>query len=132
MSFWRKEGSTSDLTRGQRRALEEFAELRISLEDLRRRLHGVLEFDFKDQERSLKTHYGGTPTPGVRIELEHIREAMEKHAREEVSTHDLADWATMLLLNDAYDWEGPDEEKIADWLNEISILTLRTNNEAGE
>jgi len=115
----------------QRRSLEEFAELRISLEELRHRLHGVLEFDFKDHERRLKTHYG-TPAPGVVIELEHIRRAMDKRARKEINTHDLADWATMLLLNDAYGWEGPDEERIAELLNEISSLTLRTSNEAGE
>jgi len=35
-----------------------------------------------------------------------------------------------LLLNDAYDWEGPDEEKIADWLNDISMLTLKSKAEA--
>jgi hypothetical protein len=29
----------------------------------------------------------------------------------------------MLLLNHAYDWEGPEEDEIAGWLNEISGLT---------
>ena len=39
--------------------------------------------------------------------MKHIRAAMEKQARGEISTEELADWATMLLLNQAYDWEGP-------------------------
>jgi hypothetical protein len=26
----------------------------------------------------------------------------------------------MLLLNDVYDWEGPDEDEIAEVLNELS------------
>lgn len=109
----------SSLTRKHRSALEEFAELKISMDELRERLQGVLEFDFKDQERKLTSHYG-TPVPGNRIELENIQTAMDKHARGEISTEKLADWATMLLLNDAYDWEGPKEEQIADWLNDIA------------
>lgn len=116
-------------TKAHRRALEEFADLKISLEELRQRLAGVVEFDFRDHERRLDSHYG-TPVPGVRIELKHIRAAMEKQARGEISTEQLADWATMLLLNDAYDWEGPEEEEIAGWLNEISMLTLKPKPQA--
>jgi len=111
-------------TKAHRRALEEFANLEISLEELRRRLAGVVEFDFQNHERRLDSHYG-TPVPGVRIELRHIRAAMEKQARGEISTEELADWATMLQLNPVYDWEGPEEDQIADWLNEISMLTLK-------
>jgi hypothetical protein len=32
----------------------------------------------------------------------------------------LQQWATMLLLNDAFDWSGPDEDKVADLLDSIS------------
>jgi hypothetical protein len=109
-------------TRAHRRALEEFADLKISLEELRRRLAGVVGFDFRDQERRLDSYYG-TPVPGVRIELKHIRTAMEKQARGEISTEQLAESATMLQMNQAYDWEGPEENEIAEWLNEISMLT---------
>lgn len=119
----------SSLTKKQRRALEEYAQLKITLEELKERLAGVLDFNFKDHERKLETHYGGTPMPGVRIERKHIQSAMDKHARGELSTEQLADWATMLLLNDAYDWEGPEEEEIAAWLNDISMLTLKAKSE---
>jgi hypothetical protein len=119
----------SSLTRKQRKALEEFAELKISLDELKERLAGVLDFNFKDHERRLEAHYG-TPVPGVRIERKHIQAAMDKHARGGLSTEELADWATMLLLNDAYDWEGPEEEEIAAWLNDISMLTLKAKSEA--
>jgi len=115
-------------TKAHRRALEEFADLKISLEELRQRLAGMVEFDFQNHERRLDSHYG-TPVPGVCIELKHIRAAMEKHARGEISTEQLADFATMLLLNHAYDWEGPEEDEIAGWLNEISLLTLKRKGE---
>ena len=119
----------SSLTKKHRRALEEYAELKISLEELKKRLAGVLDFNFKDHERRLEAHYG-TLVPGIRIERKHIQAAMDKHARSELSTEELADWATMLLLNDAYDWEGPEEEEIAAWLNDISMLTLKAKSEA--
>jgi ABC-type nitrate/sulfonate/bicarbonate transport system substrate-binding protein len=115
-------------TKAHRRALEEYADLKVSLEELRQRLAGVVEFDFQNHERRLDSHYG-TPVPGVRIELKDIQAAMDKHAKGEVSTEQLADWATMLQLNQAYDWEGLDEEQIAAWLNEISMLTLKPKGE---
>jgi len=120
----------SQLTRKQRKALERYASTEISIEELRESLQGVLEFDFKDQERRLTTHYG-TPEPGVRIEMRHIRNAMDRHARGDLTTEELADWAAMLLLNDAYDWEGPDEDEIADLLNDLSTLTLKPRSGPG-
>jgi hypothetical protein len=114
------------LTRGERKALEEFARLEMNLGDLAYALRKVLQFEFTDNERRLTSHFV-LPQPGIRIDEEHIRLAMSKHAREEISTNQLADWATMLLLNDAYDWEGPNEEEIATWLNEISMLTLKSS-----
>jgi hypothetical protein len=116
------------LKRRERGALEQFARLEISLEELQRRLGQMLEVNFAPEERRLTSHFL-FPQPGVRIELKHIEAAMDKHAREELSTEQLADWATMLLLNDAYDWQGPEEERIADWLNEISMLTLKPKPE---
>jgi hypothetical protein len=119
----------TQLDRKHRKALEEYAGLKTSLDQLRESLRGVLEFDFQDKERKLTSHYG-TPHPGVRIELKHIRDAMDKHARGEVSTEQLADWATMLLLNDAYRWNGKDEDEIAELLHEISSLTLKPTQRA--
>ena len=104
----------SQLSKKHRKALEEYAALKISLDQLRESLRGVLEFDFQDKERKLTSHYG-TPDPGVRIEI---------------STEQLADWATMLLLNDAYLWNGKDEDEIAELLHEISSLTLKPTRRA--
>jgi hypothetical protein len=114
----------SSLTKKHRKALEEFLEWKLSLEQLRERLSGVLEFDFQDHQRKLTTHYG-TPEPGVRVEMRHIRNAMDKQGRGEITTEQLSDWAAMLQLNGAYDWEGPEEDEIADWLNEMSLLALK-------
>lgn len=117
------------LTRSERKALEKFACLDISLEELQRCLGEMLVFNFGKEERRL-TSYFLLPRPGVCVEKKYIQTAMDKHARGELSTEQLADWATMLLLNDAYDWQGPDEEEIAGWLNEISMLTLKSGTHA--
>jgi hypothetical protein len=37
-----------------------------------------------------------------------------------ISERDLVYWATMLLLNDAYELDPSDEDFIAEWLNDIS------------
>lgn len=105
------------------RILAHYARLEISLEELKKHLAGMLEFHFDCPERRL-TSYFLPPKEPIRIEVKHIRNAMEKHARAEIKTRELAEWATMLLLNEAYDWEGIDEDEIADWLNEISMLVL--------
>jgi hypothetical protein len=81
-------------------------------------------------QRRLTSHFL-LPQPGVRVELWHIRNAMGKHERGEITARELSDWAAMLLLNDAYDWEGPDEDEIAEWLNDISFLTLKPEAQPG-
>jgi hypothetical protein len=109
------------LTRKQRRALEDYAAFGISLEQLRTVLGDAIEVDFRPAERRVLFHYDNRK-PAVHIELRHIREAMDKQARGEVTTEQLSDWAAMLLANPSYDWEGPDEEEIAGWLNEMAVL----------
>ena len=50
---------------------------------------------------------------------------MEQHERGRVTKRELSDWAAMLLMNDAYNWDGADEEEIAEALNERAILPVR-------
>ena len=140
------------LTEDERETLAQFARLEISLQELKNRLAGMLEIDFRHvevpgieetsrftteqviepqqpmAERKL-TSYFLLPQPGIRIEKWHIKNALDKHSREEITDNELGDWATMLLLNEAYDWEGPDEDEIAEMLNELSLRTMRREPE---
>ena len=84
------------LNRRQRRALEDYAALRITLEQLRESLGETIEINFSRDERKVLFHYDNRK-PVARIELRHIREAMDRHARAEISTEQLSDWAAMLL-----------------------------------
>ena len=121
----------SSLTKKQLAALEDYAALRISLEQLRECLGDAIEVSFSPDERKLLFHYDNRK-PVVHIELRQIREAMDKHGHGDITTEQLSDWAAMLLANPSFDWEGSDEEEIADWLNEISLLTLKPKTQAPE
>jgi hypothetical protein len=50
---------------------------------------------------------------------------MDTHARGEITTEQLSNWAAMLLANPSYTWDDADEDEIADWLNDISLLGLK-------
>lgn len=112
-----------DLTQKERDVLEKFAQMDIPLEEVRAELDGMLEMDFSSAERTL-TSYFLLPNPGIRIGMEQIRRALSKHWSGEVTDTELSDWATMLLLNEAYEWSGPDEDEIAEMLHELSIRKI--------
>jgi hypothetical protein len=61
--------------------------------------------------------YFRRPEPPIRIKWAQVKNILDRHYQGEISDKQLAEWATMLQLNDAFDWEGPDEDEIADTLN---------------
>jgi len=104
----------------ERNLLTQFANCEISLAELIAGLSGMIEIDFGVTERRLKSHFQAAE-PGIRIDLSEIEKAKSKNSTGELSNEGLKDWATMILLNDAYLWEGPDEEEIANRLHELSL-----------
>ncbi|MDQ2843576.1 MAG: hypothetical protein M3Y72_21550 [Acidobacteriota bacterium] len=117
-----------NLTPDERGVLGKFAHMDIPLQEVRARLGGMLEMDFSSTERTL-TSYFLLPNPGIRIGMEHIRNALSKHWKGEVTDTELSDWATMLLLNEAYEWSGPDEDEIAEMLHELSVRKFPDTSE---
>ena len=57
----------------------------------------------------------------IEVLLSRIANALERRRFALVSESDLAEWATILLINDAYVLDPADEDLIAEWLNDISI-----------
>jgi hypothetical protein len=80
------------LTSAERETLSQFARLEISLDELRSRLSDVLDVDFGPTERRLSRHFL-LPEPGIRIEKDHIRNALDKHSKREISVGDISAWA---------------------------------------
>jgi hypothetical protein len=119
------------LTKKQNVALEDYAALRITLEQLQQSLGKAIEINFSPHERKVVYYYDNRK-PVVHIKLRQIRDAMDKHGCGDITTRQLSDWAAMLLANPSYDWEGPEEDEIAEWLNEISLLALKPNAQDAE
>jgi len=107
------------LTSGQLDVLRRFASMKASVDEVRQSLTGVFEFDLAPDRRTANVQFR-VPQPGIIITRDHISNALEQKRLELISEQDLVYWATMLLLNDAYEPDPKDEEFIAEWLNDIS------------
>src|SRR6185436_10143755 len=99
-------------------ALAQFAALQITMSELCSRMGAALEIDFGGQHRTLTERFA-LPEPGIRIEKRHIENALDKRRHGEMTERELSDWASMLVMIHAYDWQGEDEDEIADWLHDL-------------
>ena len=104
----------------ERTLLTQFANCEVSIDELIAGLHGKLEIFFDTDVRSLTSHFL-TAEPGIRIGLNQIDRAKSKNSAGNLPNEDLMRWATMIRLNDAYVWDGPEEDEIADRLDELSL-----------
>src|SRR6267154_1395778 len=103
----------------QLEVLRRFASMEASVEEIRRSLAGVFEFDLAPERRTASIHFR-VPEPGIVITRSHISKALEQKRLGIISERDLVYWATMLMLNDAYQPDPKDEDFVAQWLNDIS------------
>jgi hypothetical protein len=112
------------LTEQEFKCLESFAVFEISLDQLRSCLRNVMEFEFdagaNNGKRSIENNFIA-PEPGVQITRWHIENALTKKRNGKISDGELIEWATMLLLNHAYELDEKDNDLVADWLNDISF-----------
>lgn len=108
------------LTPEQLEVLRRFASLEAGVEEVRCSLAGVFEFDLNPELRTASTHFR-IPEPGIAITRDHISRALEQRRLGLISEKELVQWATMLLLNDAYVPDPKDEDFVAEWLNDISF-----------
>lgn len=121
-----KESQLPPLTDSQLDVLRRFTWLDASFVELRRTLAGVFEFHLELQpvggalQRRSASGRFRLPEPGIVITREHIANALERRRFDLISERDLAEWATILLINDAYVLDPADEDLIAEWLNDIS------------
>jgi len=50
-----------------------------------------------------------------------VENALEKRRLKQISEQQLIDWATMIMINDAYYWEREDAEVVGDWVEQLSL-----------
>jgi hypothetical protein len=108
------------LTAEQVHAHERFAWMEITVEELQCACRAAIEFYFGNTERRFGGHFV-LPEPGIFITKQHVENALNLKRLGIVSERELILWATMILLNDAYEIDSADEDLIAEWLNDISF-----------
>jgi hypothetical protein len=108
------------LTAHQQDVLRRFAMMEATVEDLRSAMTGVFEFDLQRGHRAARTWFR-MPEPGIAITRRHLENALNRKRQGKILERDLVEWATLLLLNDAYVLDPGDEDLIAEWLNDISL-----------
>jgi hypothetical protein len=116
------------LTDHQLKILEQFSWMEISITELMRACASVMEFSFEASERRFSSSFR-IPVPGIPITIQHIENALMRKRLGIVSEKDLVVWATMILLNDAYEINSSDEDVIAEWLNDLSFELDPFDNE---
>jgi hypothetical protein len=99
--------------------LHRFLVFQAGIADIRGSLSGLFEFELDPERRTASSHFQ-VPEPGILVTRDHIAKALEREQRGDISQRELIDWATMLLLNDAYQPDPKDEDFVAEWLNRIS------------
>lgn len=116
------ESKLRHLTSDEIRCFRAFADFNLSLEQMQSCLGDLIAFDFaaKQGKRWLENRFVA-PEPGVLITKRHIEHALDLRRKGKINERQLVEWATILLLAQAYDYDAQDEDFIAQWLNDISF-----------
>ena len=114
---------TSELSLEERLALEQFRDLEITLEEFRSRLARRVTFNFEGSAMYTRgiNKMTAPADPAVPVTLEQVRQAHRTWTTGGVTERQLSDWASMLLMNDDYEFLEAEQELIAEWLNTVSI-----------
>lgn len=108
------------LTQRQQEVLRRFAWFEADLDELRAAMAGIFEFNLQRGHRAARTWFR-MPEPAIAITRTHLENALQRKREGLIEERDLVEWATLLLLNDAYVLDPGDEDLIAEWLNDISL-----------
>lgn len=108
------------LNEAEIRALQDFALLRIPLDELRAQLKDVLRIEFAGNVRKFDFMFDDSRPPVVLVGRKHLERALEQRRLQLISEAELSEWASVLLLVDAYGFVPKDEEVVVQWLNDLS------------
>ena len=93
----------------------------LPIEVLRKVLAPLVTFALEEPgTQQTVTYSAGILKDPVRVTRTDINSAIEKARTGEISQERLQQWASMLLLNDAFDWSGEDEDALSDMPADLS------------
>jgi hypothetical protein len=111
-------GRPTSLTKS---CLRKFLRFEFPIEILRKVLAPLVTFTLEGPGTLHAVKYAARiPKNPVMVTRADINSAIEKARTGEITQHQVQQWASMLLLNDAFDWSGEDEGAIADMLADLS------------
>lgn len=61
------------------------------------------------------------PPRSIRITKRHLDRALTRTRRKEITERELVDWATMILINEAFYWTGKNADLIGEWISGLSL-----------
>lgn len=97
---------------------QSFASCELSSDCLRETLRGVVGMG--DTERWLNLDKMCSE-PMIRITRSHVEKALAMRRTNAISEDELVDWATTLLTNSGFYWDGEDAKTVSEWINGISL-----------
>jgi hypothetical protein len=109
------------LSEHQLDCLQRFVRFELPIETLRKVLAPLITFTLEGPATLQTVEYSaGIPKNPVKVTRADIHSAIERARIGEITQRQLQQWASMLLLNDAFDWSGEDEDAIADMLADLA------------
>lgn len=100
------------------KALKDFALCAISVDRLRAVIMDVLGVHLRGRWLNLDAVCSD---PIIRITSKHIERALAMRRDNAISEEQLVDWATVLLTNAVFFWDGEEAKTISEWINGISL-----------
>src|SRR6267143_5726016 len=110
-----------ELSEYQLDGLQRFVRFELPIETLRKVLAPLVTFTLDGPATHQTVKYSaGIPKGPVKVTRADMDSAIEKARTGEITQRQLHQWASILLLNDAFDWPGEDEDAIADMLGDLT------------
>ena len=107
------------LSTEQIEVLRRFLNLEVERETMLTAMSDVFSIEFDSNPRVSKGRFR-IPEPGICVKKHHIENALREKRLGHISENDLVCWATVILMNDAFEIDSLHEDLIADWLNDTS------------
>ena len=98
-------------------ALKQFAACDLSVDSLRETIRDVTGTYPKDRWLDLHTL---CKEPRIQITRDHIERALEMRRTNVITEQELINWATTLLTNNVFFWDG-DDARLSEWINGLSL-----------
>ena len=103
-------------------AIERFVRCELRLADLCQTVRDEVGPALKHNEKLPWVNLNSVcPEPTFRITRWHVENALAKRRERKISERDLVNWATMLMINDAFFWKGEDAEAVGEWVERLHL-----------